>query len=353
MEQHRSRRALLKVAGGGLIGVALGAIQAQTAVRRLCRVGFLSPINSGQDTELVGRGHNPQGDSPRSLALRQALRDLGYVEGENLNWEYRAALSPGRQVEFATELARLPVDVIVAGGAAATAAVQASKTSPIVRKTPIVILVGGDPVAAGLVTNLEHPGGNVTGLHGSLTDSVAKGLGLLKQAVPGISHVAALCYRVGPLSVQALFEAMAGTAKKLGIRLDRMEAHTPDALTSTLDSIIQSGANGLVYVQAGAQFGVDPNAARVVNWANTHKLPAAYCYQEYIDAGGLLGYTWDNADQWRRAAGYIDKILRGAYPGDLPVEGARKFDFLINLRTARALGLTIPRSVIDQATLIQ
>ncbi len=353
MDQHRSRRTLLKVAGGGLIGVALGGNKGQTAPRQPYCIGFLSPINSGQDTELVGHQHNPQGDSPRSLALRQGLRDLGYVDGENLDLEYRAALNPRRQVEYAVELAKLPVDVMVAGGAAATAAVQAGKTSPIVRKTPIVILVGGDPVAAGLVTNLEHPGGNVTGLHGSLTDSVAKGLRLLKQAVPRVSHVAALGYRVNPLTLQAPFDAMRETAKKLGIRLDRLEAQTPDELTSALDSIIRSGANGFQYVQAGAQFGLDPNAARVVNWANAHGLPAAYCYQEFVDGGGLMAYTWDHTDQWRRAAGYIDKILRGAYPGDLPVEGARKFDFMINLKTARTLGLTIPRSVLDQASLIQ
>jgi putative ABC transport system substrate-binding protein len=146
----------------------------------------------------------------------------------------------------------------------------------------------------------------VTGLHGSLADSAGNGLRLLKEAVPTVSRVAALRYRIGPLSVQASFDAMAATAKKLGIRLDRAAAQTPDELTSALDAIIRSGANGFVYVQAGAQFGIDPNAARVVNWANAHRLPAVYCYQEYIEGGGLMGYTWDHTEQWGRAAGYIN-----------------------------------------------
>jgi putative ABC transport system substrate-binding protein len=299
---------------------------------KIARIGYLSLNLAAVDPRLWE-------------AFRQGLRDLGYVEGRNLLIEYRDAKGkPERFPALAAELVALKVDVIVAGGGTlgALAAKQATAT------LPIVFPVAGDPVAEGLVTSLARPGGNVTGLSIVSPELVGKSLELLKEAVPGVSRVALL---LKPDSMpdrarKDRLEAAEVAARALGVRLQVVEARGPEDFDRAFSDMTRARA-GALYVLATPVF--DIARRRLVDLAAKNRLPTVYSFKGWVEEGGLMSYGPDVADLFRRAAPYVDKILKGARPGDLPVEQPTKFELVINLRTAKAFGLTIPASVLLRA----
>ncbi len=277
-------------------------------------------------------------------AFRQGLRDLGYVEGRNVVIEIRSV--EGKSERFpalAAELVALKVDVIVAPGTLATlAAKQATRT------IPIVFPAASDPVASGLVTNLARPGGNVTGLSNLNTDLVGKCLEQLTQAVPGVSRVAVLWHpgASGERTDKDILKAAEVAAQALGARLQFVEARGPDDFDGAFSDMIRARAGALTVLPSVMFIN---ERRRLVGLAAKNRLPAVYNAREFVDAGGLMAYGPNFADMFRRAATYVDKILKGAKPGDLPVEQPTKFELVINLNTAKALGLTIPPSVLGRA----
>jgi putative tryptophan/tyrosine transport system substrate-binding protein len=277
-------------------------------------------------------------------AFLQELRDLGYVEGRNLQIEYRdAKANPNRFPALAAELVALNVDVIVAAGGtlAALAAKQATTTIPIV--FPVV----GDPVADGLVASVRRPGGNVTGV-ATLLQLVDKLLELLKDANPTASRVALLLKpdAAPERSIKEYRSAAAKAAKALGVQLQIVEARGPEDFERAFADATRARAAALA-VLATPLF--DTNRPRLVELALRHRLPTVYPFKSWVEAGGLMSYGPDIRDLFRRAAVYVDKILKGAKPADLPVEQPTKFELAINLRTAKALGLTIPQSLLLRA----
>jgi ABC-type uncharacterized transport system substrate-binding protein len=306
------------------------AAEAQQAAK-VARIGYLS-INLAA--------------APPNLheAFRQGLRDLGYVEGRDVVIDYRDA---GGKVErlpaLAAELVALKVDVIMAGSTPlALAAKQATGT------IPIVFISSGDPVADGLVASLARPGGNVTGLSSLTPERVGKCLELLKQAVPRVGRVAVLWQpgAVGDRTEKATLKEADVAARALGMRLQLVEARTPaDVDRAIVDMTKQR--TGALAVWTTAMFARERE--RLVALVAKNRLPAVYTLREFVDAGGLMAYGHDQADLNRRAATYVDKILKGAKPADLPVEQPTKFELVINLKTAKALGLTIPQSLLVRA----
>jgi len=283
--------------------------------------------------------------NPRNRdAFRQGLRDLGYVEGRNLVIEYRDAEGkPERLTAGAAELVALNVDVIVAPGTlAALAAKRATAT------IPIVIPTIGDPVADGLVKSLAQPGGNVTGLSNLTNDLIGKCMQLLKEGVPVATRVAVLTH---PGSATAKtdkdFATRAQAAgRSLGFVVQLIDAGRPVDLDRAFAEMSRWRANALVVMPYATLL---QERARIVALAAKQRLPAVYAYRENVVAGGLMSYGADLADQFRRSAAYVDRILKGAKPADLPVEQPTKFELIINLKTAKALGLTIPQSVLVRA----
>ncbi len=278
-------------------------------------------------------------------AFRQGLRDLGYVEGRNLVIEYRGAEGkPERFPALAAELVALKVDVIVVAGGtlAALAAKQATRT------LPIVFAAAGDPVTDGLVTSLARPGGNVTGLSVLAPELVGKGLELLTQAVPGVSRVAVL-WQPGGLGERTEKDMLKGAevaARALGVRLQFVEARGPADVDSAFSEMTRARAGALTVLTSSMLFN---ERRRLVDLAAKNQLPAVYPRRESVDAGGLMAYGPNLADLFRRAATYVDKILKGAKPAHLPVEQPTKFELVINLKTAKALGLTIPPLLLGRA----
>jgi putative tryptophan/tyrosine transport system substrate-binding protein len=305
------------------------AAWAQTA-ERVYRLGFL--------------GQTSAGDLARqTAALRQGLRALGYEEGRNLVIEYRWA---DRQLDrlpaLATELVDLKVDAIVTHGSAGSrAAKQATVT------LPIVIAVVGDPVASGVVTNLSRPGGNITGLVLEEFESTVKWLELLKQVAPRASHVGWLDVpgierpEVADLWRQKEDDA----ARSLGLTIRRVTVRGPNDLTQAFTLLEQQGVHALVVPNTSL---LNPLAAQIARLAVTHHLPSAGS-PTFARAGGLLAYGPDGADMYRRAAGYVDRILKGARPADLPMEGPARFEMIVNVKTARVLGLAISSELLAQA----
>jgi putative ABC transport system substrate-binding protein len=289
------------------------------------------------------------GNSPSALphlreAFLQGLRDLGYVEGRNVVIEYRYAEGkPERFPALAAELVALKVDVIVAPNTPpALAAKQATRT------IPIVFLFSVDPVTDGLVTSLARPGGNVTGLSNLAPELVGKRLELLTQAVPGVTRVAVLWQPGGvPERTEKDILTRAEVAgRALGVRLQFVEARGPADIDRAFSDMTRERAGALTALGSPM---FTSERRRLVDLAAKHRLPAVYGRREYVDAGGLMSYAPDFADLSRRAATYVDKILKGAKPGDLPAEQPTKFELVFNLKTAKALGLTIPQSVLARA----
>jgi putative ABC transport system substrate-binding protein len=274
-------------------------------------------------------------------AFRQGLHELGYVEGQNIAIEYRSAEGKSERLPgLAAELVRLKVDVIVAASPPATEAAKGA-TSTI----PIVFAVSGDPVAAGLVASLARPGGNITGLATISGDVLGKQLELLKGVTPKVSRVAVLQNPSNPGHALMLPQAE-GAARALGVQLQVLKARTPSEIEAAFAAMSSQRAGG-VLVLRDALFRAQ--RAQIAALAAKRRLPAVYGLREEAEAGGLMAYGASVPHMFRRAATYVDKILKGAKPADLPVEQPTKFELVINLKTAKALGLTIPPSLLGQA----
>ena len=288
---------------------------------------------------LAGRAIADAATPENYEAFLQGLRALGYVEGQNLVMVRRDAAGQLDQLPaLATELVRLPVDVIVTtGGVPATrAAMQATTT------IPIVMAEVGDPVGTGLVASLARPGGNVTGVGGLAPDVIGKCLQLLKEAAPLVTRVAVLYHPPFPATVLGLREAQAA-APALGLTVLPMEVRTPDEFDDAFATIVKLGADALLI--AGGPF-ASAHRQRILDWTATHRLPTACGGRESADMGCLISYGASEAQYFKRAADYVDKILKGTKPGDLPVEQPTKFELVINLKTAQALGITMPPSLL-------
>jgi putative ABC transport system substrate-binding protein len=271
----------------------------------------------------------------------RALGKLGYVEGRDFLFEPRYANGRYDQLpSLAAELARLNVDVILTVGTIAAQAAKRTTTT-----IPIVLVLSADPVTAGLVTSVARPGGNITGVSLMGTDLIAKRLQLLNEAVPGASRVVALWSQSQPLH-DAYLKRLQGAASLLGVRLHAVEVHGPADLQRAFVAITAARAHALLLVD-------DPmfteQRTRIVQLATRHRLPTSFGPGDFAEHGGLMSYGPSFSESFRRAATYVDKILTGAKPGDLPIEQPTKFEFVINLKTAKALGLTIPPSVLVRA----
>ena len=305
------------------------AAEAQQTVT-VARIGYLAP-------NLAASRHLPE-------ALRQGLRELGYVEGRNVVIEYRDAEGKFERLPaLAADLVALKVDVIVPGGTpAALAAQQATGTIPIVFAGP------ADPVTSGLVSSLARPGGNITGLSSFAPELVGKRLEQLKQAVPGVRQIVALWQPggLGARTDQAVLKEAEAAARALGLRLQFVEARHPSNFDEAFSEIARARAGALI-VLPGSMFLQERR--RLIGLAAKNRLPAVYPWSEAVASGGLMSYGPNTADLFLRAATYVDKILKGAKPSDLPVEQPTKFELVINLKTAKMLGLMIPPSLIARA----
>jgi len=271
------------------------------------------------------------------------LHTLGYVEGESILIEYRFTDStPERAPAFAAELVGLNPDLIVANGGVPVAAAKAATTT-----IPIVgVPLGGDPVGTGLVATLARPGGNVTGLSTVAGGTIAKRLQLLREAVPSISRAAVLWNAINPVKAAEYKEAQA-VAESLGLELLSTEVRGPNDFEGAFQAITSSRVDALVVLSETLTLA---HSAWIAAFTVERRLSSIYETREFADAGGLMSYGLSLADLFRRAATYVDRILKGARPADLPVEQPTKFDFAVNLKTAQALGLTIPQGVLAQAT---
>jgi putative ABC transport system substrate-binding protein len=276
-----------------------------------------------------------------SLSFREGLRKLGYIEGQNIIIEYRYAKGQFERLPvLAGELVRLKVDVIVTGGSTATRAAREA-TSTI----PIVMTQDNDPVASGFVASLARPGGNVTGLSTLRPEISGKRLELLKEIVPGLSRVAVLGASDNPGNAQALkeVELAAGASK---VQLQYLDIRSPKDIEPAFQEARKASADGVLEL-GGPLLNVHQTA--LVNLAAKSRLPTMWVRRRFVEAGGLVYYGVDTADLNRRAAEYVDKILKGAKPADLPVEQPTKFEFVINLKAAKQIGLTIPPNVLARA----
>ena len=272
--------------------------------------------------------------------LFDGLRDLGYVEGQNLVIESRFSEgNPERLPALAAELVQQRVDVIVAAAFAPEAARRATST------IPIVMMNHGDPIGAGLIASLARPGGNVTGLSGQYPDLIGKQLQLLTEAVPRLSRVAVLVNPSNPRSSRSRREADEA-ARALKLRLQLVEAATPARLADAFSAATRGSADAILVVGDPMFTGV---RAQIAELAARHRLPAMAGQSEYAQAGALIAYGIDHRDTFRRAAAYVDKILKGARPADLPVEQPTKFELVVNLNVAKKLELAIPRSILLRA----
>jgi putative tryptophan/tyrosine transport system substrate-binding protein len=319
------RRAFL--AGAAALLAASRAAKAQQAGKP-ARIGRLSPSS-------------PEADAPFLDAFRKGMRELGWLEGQTFTIEARFAEgSRDRLPKLAADLVRQRVDVILAGSHPGALAAKSATTT-----IPIVMVTTADPVGGGLVANLARPDGNLTGV--TLLGQVlsAKRLQVLKGAVPGLSRVAVLTNPASPYTGPFLKERE-GTARELGVQLRVLKADGPDGLKTAFATMASERAGALM-VLTDIMFITHRRA--IVELAARHRLPAVYGEREFVDAGGLMFYGASLADMYRRAAFYVDRILKGARPADLPIEQPTKFELVINLRTAKALGLKIPQALLLQA----
>jgi len=325
-----TRRAFLLAAATWLALAWTGAVFAQSkqAPAKVPRIGLLSPSS-------------PSDAAPWHEAFRQGLRDRGWVEGKNINIEYRYAEGRNdRLPDLASDLVRLKVDVIVASASPdALAAQKATKA------IPIVVTAAGDPVATGLVESLARPGGNITGLSQMAVELVGKRLELLKEMVPKLSRVAVLW---NPQAVASTlgWKELQLPARQLGIQLHSLEVRSPNEFDQAFEAATRARAGALFILPDPLIF---TNLKRIADHATKSRLPSVFQTSVFADAGGLVTYGPDRADLYRRAATYVDKILKGAKPGDLPIEQPTKFELVVNLKTAKALGITIPQTIMVQA----
>jgi len=308
-------------------GVAASAQQP----KKVPRIGYLA-------------AQDPAFESTRSDAIRLALRERGYIEGQNVTFEYRYA--EGKQDRFpelATELVRLKVDIIVVTGG--DPQIQAAKNAT--KSIPIVMTgSGSDPVEAGLVESLARPGSNITGITNLNAELGAKRLELFKEAVPKLVRVAVLYDPVLRVNVHELKEVLPVVARALRLTLRSWEIRDADGFEKVFAALSKQRPDGL-YVSGGPL--TFANGQRIVGLALKSQLLSVYDRREFVDAGGLMSYGADRTDSFRRVAYYVDKILKGAKPADLPVEQPKKFELVINLKTAKQIGVTIPPNVLVRA----
>ena len=274
-------------------------------------------------------------------AFRQALRELGYTEGRNIVIDYRSAKGQNdRQAELANELVKMKMDVLVSGGGndVTRALMQATKS------VPIAMTAGSDAVGRGLISSLARPGGNVTGLTSLWDDLTGKRLELLKNTIPKLTRVSVLWHSSGGRRTQ--WNASQAAAQQLNLQLHSMEIHTAEDLENVFKEAVKARSGAVAVTQTSE---VGSNHERVIELASKHQLPAIYAIPEYAESGGLMAYGGNRSDLSRRAAVYVDKILKGAKPAELPVEQPTKFELVINLKTAKQIGLAIPPNVLARA----
>ena len=315
-----------------LIGGAVAwpiRVGAQQPAGKIHRIGWLGPGSFAAVPHL-------------DEAFRQGLHDLGWVEGRNIVIDYRFAGGEfDRLPDLAAELMRLNVDIIVAVATASSAAAKKATDT-----IPIVMIGAGDPVGVGLIKSLARPSGNVTGLSFSVEmETFGKGLELLKEAVPYARRVAVLSNPASPAQPLAI-SGISSVAKSLGVELQLLEVRDGNQFGGAFEAIAKERAGALLVV-ADTLFMI--NRKRLVDLAAASRLPVAYGYKEHVEVGGLMSYGPSLSDLWRRAAIFVDRILRGAKPADLPVEQPTKFELVINLKSAKALGLTIPPTMLARA----
>ena len=318
------RRAFLLTSLGAIAAPLAAKAQQVTKVWRIGYLGYGYPTEE-RDLEV----------------LRQRLRDLGYVEGKNLVIESRRAKSSVEQLPaLAAELVSLKLDVIAAVGY--TAIVALSRATQTI---PIVMITAGDPVGTGLVSSLAHPGGNVTGLSNLGEGLSAKRLEFLTQTVPGMTRVGVLMGR--NTGVQATFLREIKTAgQRTGVAVLGLEARGRDEIEGTFAALTKGRVQGLIVLPNPVTL---THQTQIVELAAKHRLPAMYPYGEFTESGGLMAYSPNRTEMYRRSATFVDKILKGAKPADLPIERPTKFELVINMKTAKALGLTIPPSLLLRA----
>jgi putative ABC transport system substrate-binding protein len=298
-------------------------------IEKVRRIGFLDPSTASGSALLLE-------------VFRQELNKLGWIEGKDITIEYRFAEQKlERLPELAADLVRLKVDLIVTQGMPVALAAKSATTT-----IPIVMASGGDPVGAGLVASLAWPGGNVTGLS-SLGELNTKRLEILKDAVPKLARVGLLRLPGGGIADELQLKDLRPAAKALKLKLEEIETQ-PDAkgLASAFQTAKQKQVNAIMMIPTRPFFA---ERQRIVELAGKHQLPAIYPQKEFVDEGGLMSYGVDYDDLYRRAAVYVDKILKGAKPADLPVQQATKFEFVINLKAAKQIGLTVPPEVLARA----
>jgi putative ABC transport system substrate-binding protein len=329
---------------GGEAGRREARLKRRAFFAGLCALAVTRAVDAQQSTTVAKVGIITLGvgaSSPYLDAFRQGLREHGYVEGKNIVLEYRFAEGHADRLPgMAAELVRLNVKVIITESApAASAASQATK------KIPIVMAVVTNPVKMGLAASLPRPGGNVTGLTLGGAERTAKQLQLLKESVPGTSTVAVIYNPMRPDIEDELKEAT-GTARSLGLALKFFEVRTPHDFDATFEAVASARPSGVITIGHGMLLG---NSKGIVDFALKNRLPGVFPEREFAEAGGLMAYGPDIGANFRRAASFVDKILRGAKPADLPIEQPTKWGLVVNLRTANALGLKIPGSVLVRA----
>jgi len=323
-----NRRKLIVALGASALTAPFYSFAQQQ--RKVWRVGFLA------------QRHMDNVDSDYYYGpFMRGMRELGYIEGKNLVIEWRSAESKSERLPgLAVELVKLKVDVIVTAGTAATLAAQKTTTT-----IPIVMVAIGDPVGSGFVKSLARPEGNITGLSGMSTDVRVKQLEMLLNMVPKLSRVAGLVNQSSPISLTNL-ESVQAAGQKHGVKILRAEARTPQEIDNAFAWMRKQNAGALIVT-------LDPflqqQKQQIVQLAAKHRLPSIAAYSEYAEAGGLMSYGANLTEIFQHAATYVDKIFKGANPGDIPVEQPTKFELIINHKTAKALGLTISQSLLVSA----
>ena len=314
---------------GALAGLLAAPLTAEgQQAGRVYRIAFLGASSYALESELVA-------------AFRQGLRDHGYIEGRNIVIEYRWAEGRyDRYAAFVAEAVSLKVDAIVTEGTPAAIAAREGTST-----VPIVTAVIGDPIAAGVVSSVARPGGNITGSTSMTPEIDAKRLELLKELVPGASRIAVLWNPSNPNN-RARIPTMQAAAKSLRLTLELVGARDSEQLEKGFGAIVAVRSQALIMK---SDLALLSRRERIVDFATKRRLPGLYAYREFVEAGGLASYAPSYPAMFRRAAMYVDKILKGTKPGDLPMEQPTKFELVINLKTAKALGLTIPQSLLQRA----
>jgi ABC-type uncharacterized transport system substrate-binding protein len=319
----------------GIFAIALtftlgGAVATAQQTGKVARIGFLDASTASGSAVLVN-------------AFRQELSKLGWIEGKNIAIEYRFAEQKNERLpELAADLVRLKVDLIMVSGTISAVAAKSATTT-----IPIVITNAADPVGAGLVTSLARPGGNVTGLSGLTVELNTKRLEILKDAIPKLVRVGLLWPSGGSVAVDLQLKEIRPAAVALKLKLEEIETQAdPKGFESAFQTAKQKQVGAIVTMPGNRFFA---ERKRIVELAGRNRLSAIYPQKEYVDEGGLMSYGADFDDLFRRAAGYVDKILKGAKPADLPVQQATKFEFVINVKAAKQIGLTIPVDLLQRA----